>query len=290
MSRVTVFINGQPQSALPAEDRGLAYGDGLFETMRVERGTIPFWSLHRQRLLAGCERLRIELSAQRLDAELQLVLSSLAATGPARRVVKLVVTRGQGGRGYMPAAGLAATTVFLLSALETEPNLNSAGVSALVCAHRLPDNAALAGIKHLNRLDQVLAAMEWRDGGWQEGLLLDNRGFLVEACSRNLFLVKGSKVLTPSLTCAGVAGILRGQIIVSHAPALGLGIEEAALSVEDLLRADEAFLGNSVTGIWPLRCIGDASGWRATLKSGRIARELQTMFENSLQTDVNHVC
>src|SRR5690606_24709350 len=243
MSRAAVFINGERRSALPAADRGLAYGDGLFETMRLEKGAIPFWSLHRQRLLAGCERLRIELGPQRLEEELDLVLSSLSASEPLPRVVKLVVTRGQGGRGYMPAADLRPTTVFQVSALEIDPTLNSAGVSALICDHRLPDNTALAGIKHLNRLDQVLAAMEWREGGWQEGLLLDNRGFLVEACSRNLFLVKGSKVLTPSLTHAGVAGILREQIITSYAAALGLAVEEAGLTVEDLLQADEAFLG-----------------------------------------------
>lgn len=243
------LINGEPGGLLDPGDRGLAYGDGLFETLAVVEARAQHWDRHFARLLRGCERLGI-------PAPDPLCLAQEAASlcaGVPRGVLKLILTRGVGGRGYRPPPQPEPTRILSLHAWPDYPaSHREQGVKVRLCSTPLALNRRLAGLKHLNRLEQILARAEWDDDDISEGLMLDTRGRLVEGTMSNLFLVRGSRLLTPDLSEAGVAGIMR-ELVLEAAAELDIELGVEALRLADLAAADEAFLCNSVIGIWPIR-------------------------------------
>lgn len=280
-------INGEFGGCLSDLDRGFTYGDGLFETMRLERGCVPFWVLHRQRLLNDSHRLHLAVDTDALDRQVAAILAAAAQRKIQSAVVKLVVSRGEGGRGYQPAPDCTSTIVIRVFPLPEYPaQYWTQGVAAFLCQHRLGHNRQFAGIKHLNKLDYVLASLEWRDRACAEGMLFDMDGELVEACSRNVFVVENSSLLTPSLHRAGVAGILRQRILNRYSDELGLVSRECVIDLEVLLNADEVFLTNSVTGVWPVKeFIGAAATGKRRLATG-VARQIQTLFERDMQAGI----
>ena len=261
MSRA--IINGRMTDCVAPTDRGLLYGDGLFETIAVVEGEPGHWQQHLQRLRAGCARLGIEAVDELLLAEecRQLV------DGVGRAVVKIIVTRGSGGRGYRVPARPAPTRILQL---HDWPELSvlcaQQGVAVRICDIRLGHNPRLAGIKHLNRLEQVLARQEWDDTGIMEGLLLDSVGNLIEGTMSNLFLVKDEVLLTPDLQRCGVAGIMRSQVL-ELADQLSIHAEICQLGMADLHEAGEVFICNSLIGIWPIIAIDDRNYTRGTTTS-----------------------
>lgn len=280
-------VNGQQGALLSPFDRGLAYGDGLFETMRLERGQLPFWSLHRERLLGDCQRLRIALDSDRLEDQLQRVLELASQRGAVKGVVKLIVTRGEAGRGYQPTLNASPSLVASVFPFPSIPrDFVEDGIAVYLCQHPLPDNPALAGIKHLNKLDHVLAAMEWRNTGCQEGLLFDQRKNLVEAGSRNVFVLRNGALLTPRLHNAGVAGVLRRRIMEDYAKKLLWTVTECSLGVEDLRTANEIFVTNSVLGVWPVRSLRGGEINELTVPGVKLGRELQGVFDEDIRARV----
>lgn len=251
-----VSVNGRVNGAVSVTDRGLAYGDGLFETMRLARGVIPYWPWHWNRLKSGAKKLHIELPEADIERYLQHLLELAGDHNIDRGVLKLTATRGESGRGYQPQPGHPATIIIqLLPAPRYPENYYRTGVDVSICQYKLPRNRFLAGIKHLNKLDYAIASLEWQGSDFQEALLFDTENCLVEACSRNVFLVKDGKLQTPAIQYAGVAGVMRQIILEELAPSLQLATLETELSLADLLNADEVFLCNSVTGIWPVQSI-----------------------------------
>lgn len=243
-----MLVNGEPLDCIPGTDRGLLYGDGVFETIAVQNGNCRFWSRHMARLQAGCERLGIPVVA----AELLANESSRLVADAAQAVLKLIVTRGIGGRGYRVPEPTVPTRVLQLQPWPVFARCcASDGVAARLCSTRLGHNVALAGIKHLNRLEQVLARNEWTDPAIMEGLLMDTDGRLVEGTMSNLFMVRSGTLLTPGLQRCGVAGIMR-SVILDLAEQLQLEVRVCDLRPHDLSQADEVFLGNSLIGIWPV--------------------------------------
>lgn len=235
--------------SLDPRDRGLQYGDGLFETMAVCNGRIPWLTHHLRRLRAGCRRLRITPPE---TVGLRREIAALAA-GQSRAIIKLIVTRGVGGRGYRPDPGAHGHPIIMRYPwpVHVEERARE-GIRLRVCRARLAINPALAGLKHLNRLEQVLARMEWRDDArYQEGLMLDTQDRVIEGTMTNLFIVRDSCLLTPDLTASGVAGVMRA-IILETAARSAIPCEVAALSLSDIAQADEVFVCNSVVGIWPV--------------------------------------
>lgn len=244
-----MLINGVATAQLDARDRGLHYGDGVFTTLRVRDGEAALWSQHAARLTSGCRHLSIALPhLQQLQAEAQRVCA-----GTARGVLKIIITRGVGGRGYTPPRDSAPTRIVALYPWPDFPEKNwSEGVAVRVSTRRLARNPALAGIKHLNRLEQVLARAEWDDPAIAEGLMLDEDSHVIEATAANLFIVRDGDVLTPVLQQCGVAGVMRAEIIML-ARSIGLRMIEGVLSLDDVCHAGELFLTNSVVGVWPVR-------------------------------------
>ena len=240
-----MWINGRQGTRLDARDRGLQYGDGVFETMRVRRGRIRFLEYHLERLDAGCSRLKI--AAPPIFA-LRRELARIAAT---RRegVLKLIVTRGSGRRGYRPTGRERCTRIVALHTL-TQAVLGSAAAPARVrlCTTPLGLNPRLAGLKTLNRLESVLARSEWSDARIWEGLMQDTDGHIVCGTMSNLFLRRGSILMTPMLDRCGVAGVMR-RWILETAGTLRLRAVERRIRWRDLSEADEVFMSNAVIGL-----------------------------------------
>ncbi len=241
------LVNGQSTGVDPA-DRGLAYGDGLFETMALHDGQIRWFDLHLDRLEEGCRRLEIPPPSRTLLAE------EIAAHAPknGRAVVKIIVTRGSGTRGYLPPEPATPTRVLGISSWPEYPALNyREGISVHVCRLRVGENPALAGIKHLCRLEQVLAQLELRGQPVQQGLMLDTRANVVGGTSSNVFAVLGTELVTPTLARCGIKGVMR-RAVLETARTLRMNAAERDLTLPELLAADELFMTNALFGIWPV--------------------------------------
>lgn len=252
-----ISVNGVLDAAISPLDRGFAYGDGVFETCRYQNGSIPLWQYHRERLLQSAKRLDIPLDEQLLLRYRDELLAKIDSSQIPYGVLKVTITRGVGGRGYRVPDAVKPTYclgAFSGNSLYTESY--RAGVSVRVCNLRLSQSPALAGMKHLNRLEHILARAEWMNE-FAEGLLLDAEGRVIEATVSNLFTVKGNQLYTPDLARAGVAGVMRRLIIERLAPALELDVNVVDMDLDFIATVDEIFLCNSVYGIWPVNNVVD---------------------------------
>ncbi len=271
-----ISVNGVPDALVSPLDRGFSYGDGFFETCRCIKGRIPLWPYHRERMLGSAERLNIPVDEQVLQRYLDQALSKCDSVPDS--VVKIQVTRGVGERGYrLPENTVPTYFVGVFAGGQLESVAFRDGVAVRICDIRLGKNPALAGIKHLNRLEHILARAEWGDE-FAEGLLLSTDGKLIEATVSNLFIVKDGELLTPDLSEAGVAGIMRRVIVEVLAPQLNIPVKMTNCHVSDLERADEVFLSNSVYGIWPVNRIeGISARWEGSVTRG-LQKKLTALF------------
>lgn len=247
-----ILVNGKKTRTVDALDRGFHYGDGLFETIAVINGRPRLWQSHMERLEEGCRRLGLPApNPQLLAGE-----AARALQGCDRAVLKLLISRGPGGRGYGPPEHPAVTRVISVSPAPNYPaRFYDEGITIRLCETRLGYNPALAGIKHLNRLEQVMARREWGDPEVPEGLMLDMEGSVAEGTMSNVFLRRGDRLRTPPVNRCGVAGVMR-KWVMEHGSGLGLEIEVSPISLDAIHEADELFLTNAVIGIWPVRQLG----------------------------------
>jgi 4-amino-4-deoxychorismate lyase len=257
----TILVDGAPVSAVSALDRGFCYGDGLFETIRIVQGRAPLWQRHMERLAAGCSRLA--MTAPDIDV-LAAEVDRVAAHRDAA-VVRITLSRGTGRRGYAFDSSIAGTRVVAVSDMPSIPHrLVQDGLAVRACRTRYAVQPALAGIKHLNRLEQVLARSEWDDPSIDEGLMRDMEGRVVSATAANLFVVHAGRVSTPSLGRCGVAGVARAEVLAET------GASTVDLTPAELVGADEVFLTSSVRGILPVRAFGES-----TWQPGPVVRQMQ---------------
>jgi 4-amino-4-deoxychorismate lyase len=248
---VTTLINGHEDANLPVTDRGLQYGDGLFETLALRNGRPLLWDRHVQRLGKSCRRLGLPAP----ETELLREEVARVAGMDARAVAKIILTRGTAGYGYQAVASGTATRIVQRLPWPAYPDAaGKEGVTVRWCETRLAHQPRLAGIKHLNRLEQVLARAEWTDD-YTEGLMRDTNGLVIEGTKTNLFLVHADgTVVTPDLSQSGVAGVMRAQVLDSAA-AMGMPCIVQDVTPEMVESAKEVFLTNSLIGIWPIRRI-----------------------------------
>lgn len=250
---LAILVNGvAPKNlthALAANDRGFHYGDGLFETALLNQGVVRYLDAHLDRLQGGCERLGIAPPDRgQLRSEIGSITAKLRSG-----VLKIIVSRGVAQtRGYRPSQSTATRVVALYAA----PDLPSEdAIEVRWCETRLGRNARLAGIKHLNRLEQVLAQAEWDDAGIGEGLMLDTEGELVCATASNVFILRSGTLLTPDLRFCGVRGVMRAQVLRAASES-GIPVSEEPLWPSDVQSADEVFVTNAVRGIRSVRALG----------------------------------
>ena len=248
-----MIINGLLGDSINASDRGLMYGDGVFRTLLIRQGLPLCWQQHYDKLNHDCAVIGIKCpSIQLLAADLKQLLQSRTELANDA-VVKIVITRGLSTRGYAPAANPQVTRILNINSIPDYPvTFASQGIKVQLCNLRLGHQPRLAGIKHLNRLENVLAAAEWSDAAIAEGILLDEDEYIIEGTRSNLFLVRNGKLYTPDLSKCGVAGLQRERVI-GYAKQHKIVCKITELTLDDLLAADEIFMVNSVIGLWPVR-------------------------------------
>lgn len=265
-----MLINGHAQDHLSAHDRGLHFGDGVFETVAIEDGLALCMERHLARLVGGCSQLAIPMpELTTLEEECARVCE-----GVERAVLKIMVTRGVSGRGYASDKRALPTRIVARYPWPPYPaDSRSDGVAVRICGTRLGRNPRLAGIKHLNRLEQVLARTEEDPSESDEGLMLDDRGCVIDGIMSNVFARWDRRLFTPDVSECGVAGIMRELVLEVAEKVSGLEPEIAAFGADELSTADECFLTNSLIGIWPIKTL---EGKR--LRVGPVAHNLQKLL------------
>ena len=272
----TYLINGSFDHTISPLDRGFAYGDGIFRTLVMREGSPENWPLHYQKLVADCSAIGIVCPSPELlmnDLQQLFLLDETA-------VAKIIVTRGEGNRGYTPPAITAPMRVVVKSSMPQYPEERFVdGVNLTVCETRLALQPKLAGIKHLNRLENVLARMEWHNPDIADGIFLDTNDNVIECTAANIFVRFGDALITPSLTQCGVAGVTRQRIIeLAHTLALTIVVE--TLSLEKLLSADEVIICSSLYGAWQVKTVqmkasqNNSSSLEKSIKTASLAANI----------------
>ena len=252
------YIDGVRQESLPLDDRGLAYGHGLFESMCYHNGALPLLPQHLRRLLSGAGCLRLALDSARVQLVLEAVLKDLRQHQVHSGVIKLMVTAGSGGSGY---SGRGAGPARLICLFMPRPAREVTAVKLWDCDYRLPVNPRLAGCKHLNRLDQVLARAEWCDDSYFDGLVLGDDGLVAECTLANIFFYDGNTWRTPSLDNYGVAGVMRALLLDEILPELAVPAEICRISPAQLPQFCEVFICNAVRGVIPVSALRNTAEW-----------------------------
>lgn len=246
-----VLVNGIETSQTSAFDRGLLYGQSVFETIAIRQTDFCLLDLHLQRLTKGCKALYIPLDRAALRRELTLFKGMLSGNNE-KSVLRLTVTMGEGGRGYINPEAPQVNRILSLHDYPQHSKQNWIdGIILGLSEIRLASQPMLAGIKHGNRLEQIMARASWQ-ADWHEAILCDYESNVIEATQSNVFIVKDGIIKTPLLNNCGVAGVMR-ECIIEQAQKLGFKVQSVSLLLSDLLDADEIFVSNSVIGLWPVK-------------------------------------
>ncbi|MBB1314281.1 MULTISPECIES: aminodeoxychorismate lyase [Aliivibrio] len=249
------WVNGVVTDSLPLTDRSIQYGDGSFTTMKVERGRVRLWDLHLARLKEASKRLDIKIEDWLLlETQIESCAHELQDGG-----IKILISRGSGGRGYSPE-GCHDTQIIVstFSYPTYYQNWKEGGISLMLCETQLGLSPLLAGMKHTNRLEQVLIKKEIAKTMYLDGVVLDLNNKVIETSIGNIFWVKGDNIYTPNLSNSGVEGVMKAHIY-ALANLHGLTLFETSIYVDELCMADEVFISNSLFEIVPINAIGNTT-------------------------------
>ncbi len=269
MIKPEVIINGHQTDQLSSLDRGLLYGDGIFETIAVKQGQLQYWEDHLERLQLGCKALGLhDLDVLLLEKEVYSLVDTVSSLNS---VIKIIITRGIGDRGYKPTAQTITRIVQKFPWPDYPSSYIETGVKVTQCNFRLARQSRLSQIKHLNRLEQVLARSEW-DDDYQEGLVCDSENNVIEATSSNVFFQIDNALITPDLVQCGVAGVMRKKII-EYCRSNGIALEIRDFNQSEISQIQAMLLCNCIIGIWPV-----VSYCKRELDKTAIISELVTVF------------
>ncbi len=247
------LINGKAFDQIEVFDRALHYGDGVFETIAIQDGKVLCFDEHLNRLEKGCKKIKIPVQDKKIIKNEILSLTE----NTDRAVVKIIITRGQGGRGYKIPDNIESTRIISLFPWpDYSSELSIFGIKTKLCNYRYSNNPVLAGIKHLNRLEQILARAEWGDKKIIEGIVMNSDNYIIEGTMSNIFCILEKTLYTPDLSLCGIEGIVREKII-NLAGKLKFKIEIKKITLDFLLNAEEIFMCNSLIGIWPINSIDE---------------------------------
>lgn len=262
----------QPDYPLPVHDRGVQYGQGLFETIRVVKGNAPLLQWHLRRAIQGLERLGLPADEAVIRGWFAEIVATLTDVDGG---VKVMLTAGSGGAGYRNPEQFQLrcryTVLPLPQEIETQ---RRSGVALWRCEYRLPSNPPLAGIKHLNRLDQLMARSCWQDKNYAEGLVLNQTGDIIEATAANLFVYSAGEWLTPILDLCGVSGVMRDFLLAELLPSLGFTARETRLTAEQLEESEEIFICNALRGVIPVVGLSSGKQWPIGEQTSRVCEAL----------------
>lgn len=272
------LVNGSFNQAISPFDRGFAYGDGVFRTIKMVGGLPEHWPQHYQKLVADCAAINIVCpSAELLMSDLSQLFSTDATSKNNVAVAKIIITRGEGNRGYTPPAITAPMRVVSKSDMPDYPEKRfSEGVNLTVCETRLAAQPKLAGIKHLNRLENVLARMEWHNPDLAEGIMLDMRDNVIECTAANIFARFGDTLITPDLQQCGIAGITR-QRVIDLAPTLSLKTSVKTFNLQKLVAADEVIICSSLYSAWQVKMIQ-----QHIIKTANLAADIRAALQPAI--------
>ncbi|MBC6413856.1 MAG: aminodeoxychorismate lyase [Chromatiales bacterium] len=247
----TALVNGQVTDYVSIADRGLAYGDGVFETIAVADGKPCLWKKHTDRLIYGCKQLGIVFN--NLD-ELEKEVFTLSRNAQSNGVIKIIITRGVGASGYKTQPSAKPSRIALLQHRQTfSEQLYRNGVDVCFCKQRLGYNPTLSKIKHLCRLEQVLARMEWQDE-YHEGIMFDYYNNAIEGTMSNLFIISDNVLKTPKLDNCGIQGVMR-EWILEQCQRHNIAVKQQTIDRQAILEADGLFFCNALIRVWPVRSI-----------------------------------
>jgi 4-amino-4-deoxychorismate lyase len=265
-------------------DRGLAYGHGVFETMLYQQSIFPLKDRHFSRLLTDSSALGIPVPEAALEDAANAFTLEAKRTGFEDGIVKIILTAGSGGRGYASPEIVNPKLIFSHHSMDEQwIQRKEDGIKLWRCEHLLSDSRVLAGVKHLNRLDQVLGASEARANGFIDGLMFNSDGYLVESTCANVFLrSKKHGWITPSIETAGIRGVMRSLLIDEIFPSLDLPLKVIPIELGTLRDMTELFICNSVRGIVPVTGLSDDKTDNL-MKIGRETRILQSTLANLYQ-------
>ncbi len=259
------LINGVADDRISITDRGFTYGDGLFETIAVRDGQARFLDYHLDRLLDGATRLMLAAP----ERELFTAEATDLIKGCKYGTLKIMLTRGTGQRGYAPPDDATPTRILgLLPGVRPDQEKYTDGIAVRHCSTPIGRNPAIAGMKTLGRLEQVLARAEWRDASIAEGLMSTADGIVICGTMSNLFLVQDGALVVPDLATCGINGVMR-RVVLERAQRIGLQWRLDDVQRDALTRADEVFVTNSQIGLWPVRRVDDR-----TFPVGPVTRHL----------------
>lgn len=247
-----MLVNGISLDHISIRDRGLLYGDGVFETILCEKGEPLLFKYHMQRFTLGCQRLN--LVTQNID-EIAKEIRMLADGDDC--VIKLILTRGVRDRGYAyDACDLTCSRILDKSPVpDIKHNYYNSGVDLTVCQHRLSHNKKLAGIKHLNRLDQIIGRSEC-PAEYQEAVMQDQDGHVIEGTMSNIFMLANNIWYTPDIAQCGVKGVMR-EFLITNAKEIAFSCQSKQIALSDLQSAEALFVCNSIIGIWPVKQLNE---------------------------------
>jgi 4-amino-4-deoxychorismate lyase len=276
-----ILINGIAAEYVSATDRGLHYGDGLFETIACTGAHPVFIEQHLERMQQGAQRLDIPFPDRQLL--LQDINVLLANRSSANSVIKLILTRGQGQRGYRYDRQQIPTRLCMLSDLPDHvAHWQLLGLKACFCKTRASINPQLAGIKSLNRLENVLASNELGND-YDEGFLADSDGNVIEGTMTNLFAVQDGVLVTPDLSRSGIHGVMREHIL-DIARNADIKVETRPLTPHELMQAEEIFVSNSVIGLCVVKQLEQQS-----FQSDTMAKTISKILQKRIEADAETV-
>lgn len=286
---VLIYLNGalvpRGEARISPFDRGILYGYGLFETMRSYGGRVFRLDRHLARLMCSAERLGL---AAWLDpaALRQAIHKTLEANKLMDARIRLTVTAGEGERGLAPPTSGMLTIIVVAEELVLPPSqAYEDGISAAVVSVRRNSQSPLSGIKSIGYLDNLLAHSEAVAAGADEAILLNEQGFVAECSTSNIFLVVEGRLLTPSAESGILPGVTREEVI-ELALNLGIAVEEEEIPLAQLLRANEAFLTNSIIEVMPIVEVdGKPIG---TGKPGEVTKRLMAAYRELVLQQANH--
>ncbi len=247
-----ILVNGIQTDTLPVSDRGLHYGDGVFETIAIKQKHPRFLAAHLDRLMRGCSALSIPLpDPDVFESEIALLANTVAD----KAILKIIMTRGSGGRGYRPETSPHATRILALYPWGDHIEAyRKTGIQLMHCNTQLAHHAQLAGLKHLNRLEQVLASAELADDV-QEGLMQDKNGLIIDGTMSNVFIISGDEtVKTPRLEQCGIQGIMRNKLF-NWLNDKDINTVESDIYIDDILQAKSIVMTNAIIGLWPVNTL-----------------------------------
>lgn len=274
------LVNGCQADALPLSDRAIQFGDGVFRTIQCQAGQLLFWARHYRKLSADCTALGIPPPQ---EAILRGEITQLASQmGWHDAVFKIIVTRGETARGYTFPADIHPNRIAQIAPLATYPDaLYREGARLHLCRMQASWQPALAGIKHLNRLENILARLEWSDPAILEGVLCDRDGHVLEGTMSNILIRTGHALHTPLLDNGGVAGVMR-EVVLDAAQRMGWTVHEQRISLTQMRNAERVWICNSLLGLVPVRELADQH-WQTDPADAPFVREIAQLRKEEQQ-------